>query len=75
MARGWTTKASEVGRGVWIAPWLGKNRETVLVSVRRDGCIVEQRELGSSDDHIGAADAMWDRLEVEDPAPLIAIMP
>ena len=63
-----------VGRGVWVAPWMGESGETILVAVRRDGRRAGSRTLLAGDDHIGAADALWAILERDDPEPMLKVI-
>lgn len=65
---------SSVGRGVWVAPWMGQNGETIIVAVRRDGRIVDERALLPGADHVGASDELWKRLELADPAPNLKVI-
>ena len=61
-------------RGVWIAPWLGENGEMILVSVRRDRRRIEERPIPTGSNSIAISDAMWDRLEAEDPMPRLMVI-
>ena len=63
-----------VERGVWIAPWLGANGETILVAVRRDGRELAQRPLNPDDDHLRASDELWERLDADDPQPTLTLV-
>ena len=65
---------SSVGRGVWVAPWMGPNGETIIVAVRRDGRQVESRALLPGADHVGASDELWKILELADPAPSLKVI-
>lgn len=57
-------------RGVWIAPWLGPDGETILVAVdqhhRRIG---SECRVAAGASHVLAADEMWERVERDDPIP------
>lgn len=63
-----------IERGVWIAQWLGENGETIMVAVRRDGRRVGERLLSPGDDHLGAADELWDLLDSHDPPPPLSLV-
>lgn len=63
-----------LGRGVYVAPWLGQNGETILVSLRRDGRMVAERRLLPGDDHLGASDALWAELDLVDPEPRLKVI-
>jgi len=63
-----------VGRGVWVAQWMGPDGETILVAVARTGRLVEQRMLRTGDGHVQAADEMWDALDRADPAPMLHVI-
>lgn len=63
-----------VGRGVWVAPWMGRDGETILVAVRRDGCLVAERSLRFGDDHVRASEELWDELERADPQPELKVI-
>lgn len=68
------TFSAGVGRGVWVAPWMGPNGEIILVAVRRNDRMVDQRMLLFGDDHVRAADELWAALEREDPQPNLKII-
>lgn len=63
-----------VGRGVWVAPWMGPNGETILVAVRRDDRKVSERMLAFGDDHVQASEDLWDELERADPQPALKVI-
>lgn len=63
------------GRGVWQAPWMGPNGETILVAVNRD-----RRQVGAEimiplgGAHHAASDELWARLERDDPLPIMKLV-
>jgi len=63
------------GRGVWIAPWMGPNGETVLVALNR-----HDRQLGdvilipAGGNHLAASDELWARVERDDPIPNLRVI-
>jgi hypothetical protein len=64
-----------VGRGVWVAPWVGPNGEIVLLALRRDNRLAGEPHvipLGAS--HVLAADELWERLDREDPEQRLQII-
>jgi hypothetical protein len=63
-----------VGRGVWVAPWMGKNGETILVAVTRDDRRIEERTLSPGDGHVQAVDELWDILERADPERMLKVI-
>lgn len=63
-----------VGRGVWVAPWMGPGGELVLVAVRRDDRMVDQRMLTFGDDHVRASEELWAALERADPVPSLRVI-
>lgn len=63
-----------VGRGVWVAPWMGPNGETILVAVKRDDRLVAERMLSFGDDHVQASDELWRALERADPCPVLRVI-
>jgi hypothetical protein len=65
---------SSVGRGVWVAPWRGPNGETILVAVKRNGCLADWRFVAVGEDHIGASDDLWAMLEDADPEPMLKVI-
>lgn len=58
-----------VGRGVWIAPWLGKDGEQILVAVTSQRRCIARREVAAGANHVDAAEQLLDLLDVEDPDP------
>lgn len=65
----------QFGRGVWIAPWVGKNGELVLLAITSDNRLVgEPLEVPVGSSHILAADAMWERIERANPIPILKII-
>lgn len=68
------TFSSGVGRGVWVAPWMGPNGELILVAVRRDDRRVAERVLSAGDDHVKASDELWAAIEREDPLPALKVI-
>lgn len=63
-----------VGRGVWVAPWMGMNGETILVAVRHDNRLVAEYALSFGDDHVAASEALWAQLELADPQPELKVI-
>jgi hypothetical protein len=63
-----------VGRGVWLAPWMGPNGELILVAVRRDDRMVGERMLSLGDNHVQASDELWAALEAADPQPQLKVI-
>jgi hypothetical protein len=66
--------ANGVGRGVWVAPWMGPNGELILVAVRRDDRKVAERMLAFGDDHVRASEELWMLLEQSDPMPILKVI-
>lgn len=62
---------ANVGRGVWVAPWMGPDGETILVAVKRNGRLATWTMLRPGDDHVGASDDLWSILEAQDPEPML----
>jgi hypothetical protein len=58
-------------RGVFIAPWLGPNGETVLVSLTKERRQIELRYVAAGMNHVLAADEMWEHVEDVDPEPFL----
>ncbi len=64
-----------VGRGVWIAPWVGPNGETVLLAITRFRKLVgEPVTIPNGTSHHVACDALWAQLDQEDPTPKLAVL-
>lgn len=63
-----------VGRGVWVAPWMGENGETILVAVHRNNRLIDQRVLKFGDDHVQASEDLWALLDRIDPMPVLRII-
>jgi hypothetical protein len=62
-------------RGVFVAPWVGPKGELVLIARRRDKRLAGDPytiPLGSS--HVLAADALWERLDRDDPEPALKVI-
>lgn len=63
------------GRGVWVAPWMGPKGEIVLLAIRRDGRLVgEPYTIPVGTSHILALDALWERLDREDPERALQVI-
>lgn len=55
-------------RGVWIAPWRGKNNEFVLYAMDSRGRLVsEPVTIPVGGDHVAVADGLWDLLDAAEP--------
>jgi hypothetical protein len=64
-----------VGRGIWVAPWVGPNHEIVLIAIRSDRRLCGEPHLipaGAS--HVLVADELWERLDREDPVPKLQVI-
>ena len=69
------TPTSDTRRGVYVAPWVGPKGETVLIALRRDGRLAGDPDAIPVDSsHEVATDAMWDRLDRDDPQPVLALI-
>lgn len=67
-------RASPV-RGVFFAPWLGPNGETVLFAVRRNGTLLDQpTEIPARQNPAIALDELWERLDRDDPVPGLRVI-
>lgn len=63
------------GRGVWMAPWLGPNGETILVAVTREKRLAgEPVIVPIGGNHVAASDELWDRLDGRDPIPNLKLV-
>jgi hypothetical protein len=64
-----------LARGVWRAPWLGPNGETVLIAVRRDGRqAVEPFTVPFDADPLAAAEWLEGNLERADARPQLELV-
>lgn len=56
-------------RGVWKALWQGPSGEIVLLAITSDHKLLTgtPHMISAGADHIAAADALWELLEVRDP--------
>lgn len=64
-----------VGRGVWVAPWIGPNGEFVLIAITRERKLAcEPRVIPVGANHVAAGDELWDLLEAADPIPKLQII-
>lgn len=64
-----------LGRGVYVAPWMGPKGEIVLIALTRFRKLAGEPfvvPIGSS--HVLAGDALWERLEHDDPIPRLQII-
>jgi hypothetical protein len=62
-------------RGVYVAPWIGPNGETVLIAISRAGHLVgDPLTIPIGGNHVGSGDDMWDRLEADDPVPNLRVI-
>ncbi|MFI5228497.1 MAG: hypothetical protein ACHQWU_05485 [Gemmatimonadales bacterium] len=60
--------AKPLTRGVYIAPWLGPDGETILVAIdSKRRLIAEPTVVAAGASQVLAGDALWDRLEAADP--------
>ena len=64
------------GRGVWVAPWKGPHQELVLIAIRQDHRLAgEPVTVPAGANQALAADALWERLDREDPpGPIMKII-
>jgi hypothetical protein len=63
------------GRGVWIAPWLGPNGETILVALNRhERQLGEQMMISPGSNSLAASDELWARVERDDPVPQLRVI-
>lgn len=63
------------GRGVYAAPWMGPNGEIVLLAITKEHKLAGDPvtvPVGAS--HHAAADALWERLDADDPIPGLRIV-
>lgn len=58
------------GRGVWVAPWLGPDGETILVAITRDKREARKVYVPQNVNPQPATDELWDTLAVIDPGPM-----
>lgn len=71
----WTgTYKAGVGRGVWIAPWLGENGGMILVAVTRYGRRAAERTVAFGEDSLAASDELWGLLDQVDPVPRLQVI-
>ncbi len=63
-----------VGRGVWIAQWVGPNDELILVATDRNSRRLAERMLAMGDDHLQASDDLWAIVEREDPERMLKVI-
>jgi hypothetical protein len=63
------------GRGVYVAPWVGPKGELVLLAIRHDHRLAgDPYTIPNGANQALAADALWERLEREDPPPTLRII-
>jgi len=62
------------GRGVWMAPWVGQNGETILVAVGDNRRLVCEVTVPLTASARLVSDELWDRLDAEPPAPMLTVM-
>lgn len=67
--------ASGFTRGVYVAPWTGPNGEVVLIALSSDRKLVgEPLTVPNGGNHVAAGDALWARLDLDDPRPQLKIV-
>ena len=57
-------------RGIWVAPWLGENGETVLLAIDSRKRLVTDPLPVLGTDHVRLATVLWNMLELADPIAL-----
>ena len=68
-------KGEAFGRGVWMAPWVGPNGETILVAVTRERKLAGDPVLVPlGGNHVNAGDELWARLDEDDPMPNLKLV-
>jgi hypothetical protein len=60
---------TDVGRGVWLAPWQGPNGEMILVAVTAQRRRLDEYVVPIGANHVDAAERLLDRLDLADPDP------
>jgi hypothetical protein len=63
-----------VGRGVWVAPWMGPNGELILVAVSRTDRRLGEIMLALGDNHVKASEDLWAIVERDDPMPMLQVI-
>ena len=58
-----------VGRGVWVAPHVGKNGEMWLMAMTSKRVRVAEMEVPLGASHLDASDKLWSLLEEAEPDP------
>jgi hypothetical protein len=60
--------SERLSRGVWVEAYMGEQGEIVLVAVRANGRrLCPEVTIRPGEDSAAIAEALWDRLEAEDP--------
>lgn len=58
---------SNIGRGIWIAPWMGENGELVLVAVTSSKRRIKEVEIPFGANHLDTAIELLELLDQHDP--------
>lgn len=75
MTRKTPVRGSGFGRGVWAAPWIGPNGETILVAVTQERKLAgEPVIVPIGGNHVVASDQLWERLDGHDPIPNLKLV-
>lgn len=70
-----STVFSALGRGVYVAPWVGPDGEVVLIALSGDRRLIGDPILiPKGGNHVQAGDALWARLDHDDPRPQLKIV-
>lgn len=70
-----SARSSSLTRGVYVAPWTGPKGEVVLIALSNDQQLVgEPLMIPNGGNHVAAGDAMWARLDLDDPRPQLKIV-
>ena len=57
----------KLGRGVFTAPWVGRNGEVVVIAISQAGAKLSEVEVPPTGDPLHIMEVLWQLLESADP--------
>ena len=68
------SNSTNVGRGVWVAPWMGPNGELVVVAVSRRNRLLAERIIAPGDNSDAIGQELWAIVERDDPLDIFQVI-
>ena len=57
----------KLGRGVFTAPWVGRNGEVVIIAISQAGVKLSDVEVPPTGDQVRVMEVLWQLLDSADP--------